>query len=113
MTAEQAIDEDHPNVAIEALANLDLASGSYARALYVRAAQAAERHDLLIGILGHPDSADELVALVRALDAASGPHAALSALHNHQRRVSLSPFVANELEAQLDFRRTLSKGQPS
>lgn len=111
LTAEQALDDDRPACAIEALASLDLGPSSYAKALYVRAAQSAEREDLLVNILEPPDNADELVALVFAVHKASGATAALATLHRHRERVSLSPSVARDIADRIEFRRTVTGGK--
>lgn len=108
LRAEQAINEGCPESAIGILARLDLRS--FPRALYIKAAQAANRHDLLADILELPENADELVTLVFALAKANGASAALAALHDHQQRVSLLPSVAKELEQRLEFQKTVMRG---
>lgn len=105
--AESALNEGHPDSAVEALAHLELGSGTYARALYIEAAQAAERAELLVPVLDPPDSADELVALVLALESSDEVTAALDALHRHQKRLSLSSAVVRDIEDRLEFRRMM------
>lgn len=109
LDAEDAIEDGRPEVAVSALADVDLGQGSYARSLYVEAARAAERHDLLVQFLEPPDNAEELVVLVDALGRVDEP-AALAALKRHRNRVSLAPAVATDLRDRLEFRRQMRRG---
>ena len=67
-SAEAAIRARDGNGALRALEQTERPGGSYARRLYLKAAQMTERWDLVVSETGNPESVDELVLLVRAFE---------------------------------------------
>ena len=101
--AELLLSQGEAVAAIGLLERLDRPAGSHSRTLYIRAAQMADRLDLLPNEIGDPETADELVALVQSLREASDLSGAREALERHEDRVGLAPPIRRDLQERLDL----------
>ena len=100
--AESALRAGDALRALAVLEHTDLARGSYARRLYLRAAQIAEQWELVVRTVEVPESADELVALARALEVRKDVRRARDAIARHSDRVGLAAQVRGDLEERLE-----------
>ena len=100
--AEAAIRAGDGDGAIRALTQTDRPAGSYARRLVLKAAQMTNRWDLVVSEITNPETADELILLVRALEQRKEVGQARAALASHSDRVGLPLTMHRDLEERLD-----------
>ena len=100
--AEAALHAGNGDQALHALEHISRPEGSYARRLYLRAAQRTEQWDLVVRAVSNPENADELVALARALEVRKDIGGARAALARHGDRVGLAARVRHDIEARLE-----------
>lgn len=102
--AEAALRTGDGNGALRALEQTERPAASYARRLFLKAAQMTDRWDLVVGATTAPENAGELVLLVRALERRNEVAHARAALEGHADRVGLAAHVRRDLEERLDVR---------
>lgn len=102
-TAEDAIRSGDGAGALRVLEQTRRPRGSYAQRLYLKAARMMERWDIVVNTISNPESADELVLLVRALEQRKDVGQARAALVRHSERVGLASPVRRDLEERLDL----------
>ena len=100
--AEAAIRAGDGDSALRALEQTERPGGSYARRLQLKAAQMTERWDLVVSETANPESADELVLLVRGFEQRRDVRRAREALTRHSDRVGLAFQVRRDLEERID-----------
>ena len=102
--AEVAIRAGDGNGALHALEQTERPPASYVRRLFLKAAQMADRWDLIVGATTTPEDAGELVLLVQALEKRDELAQARVALNHHADRVGLAVHVRRDLEERLEVR---------
>ena len=100
--AEMALHAGDGASALRALKHAERPGSSYARRLYLRAAEMINDWDLVASITIDPENADELVMLTRALEVKKEIGEARNALARHSDRVGLAAAVRRAIEERLD-----------
>ena len=102
--AEAAIRAGDGDGALRVLERTERSRPSYARRLFLKAAQMMDRLDLVVAATANPEDAGELVLLVGALERRNEIGPARVALERHADRVGLAAHVRRDLEERLDVR---------
>ena len=102
--AEAAIRAGDGEGALLALERTDGLRSSYARRLFLKAAEMLGRLDLVVAATSNPENAGDLVLLVDALEKRNEVGRARAALERHADRVGLAVHVRRGLEERLDVR---------
>ena len=107
--AEAALRAGDGDAALLALQDAERSTDSYARRLYLRAALVAARWDRVVDTIALPENADELVVLIRALEALKKTGAARETLARNAGRLGLADQVRRDIEDRLDVQEMIGK----